>query len=460
MSDRLIERDAPSIPDGPTFSQLAGMPEAQQWGIDLVQDIFLYRIGALSWEDIDAGIIVHGPPGTGKTTFAKALAASSRLPLIATSYADWNRGEFVADVIGEMRRVFEFAAEHAPCVLAIDELDSIPSRDILKTERGVPSSMVVNALLERLDGLNTKEGIVVVATCNHPDRLDPALTRPGRLGKKIRIGLPGIDAIPQILAYHLKSDATTIGDLKSIAILCGGMSGADIEQVVREARQSARRKQRPIQKSDIVSILEARVATLTPEHQKFIAVHEAGHAVAAYHLLNSNQITLSIVPSAEGLGEMTARLTASPMTRESALNTITTLLAGRAAEEIIIGSISGGAGGSAKSDLARASEIALTSIARLGLSEDTDPFWHGPFETLGINTFSPDRVIEARELVQHCYGKAKDLITQHRGLATLVAQALVKHRALAHQDFLDLVKCYEGRPRPQPGRTTPGANAA
>jgi len=284
----------PTVPDGPLFNQLAGMDEARRWGEALADDIKLYLEGQLAWDDIDAGIVVHGPPGTGKTTFARALAATTKLPLIATTYGDWSMaGAFVSDIIIAMKKTFAHAREHTPCIIAIDELDSLPSRNILTSERGIGTQMIVNALLAELDGLSKREGIIVVATCNHPDRLDPALIRPGRLGKSIRIGLPGLDAIPQILSFHLKSDAPRMGDLNGIAVMCLGMTGAAIEQLVREARQHARRKRRPLQAADLVAIIHARSAGLSPEQQKVVAIHEAGHALAAHKVLESTEIILS-----------------------------------------------------------------------------------------------------------------------------------------------------------------------
>ena len=256
--------ETPQIPEGPLLRQLAGMPEARSWAEALVQDLALYKAGRLNWSDVDPGCVLYGPPGTGKTTLARAIAATAKVPLIATSYADWTRGgRYGVDIMIAMRATFARAREHAPCVVAIDELDSMPARSTLSSEHPVTHA-IVNALLEQVDGLNRRPGVVVIGTCNHHDRLDEALIRSGRLGRSILVPLPALDALPQILAFHLAENAASVGDLPGIAVLCVGMSGADIEQLVRDARQRARRAARPIRRDDLISILEARSKSRAP----------------------------------------------------------------------------------------------------------------------------------------------------------------------------------------------------
>ncbi|NBU58710.1 MAG: AAA family ATPase [Betaproteobacteria bacterium] len=445
MTTKATPLPPPEIPTGPLFSQLAGMPEARQWGEDLAKDIALYRAGKMAWTDIDAGIVVHGPPGTGKTTFARALAATARLPLIATTYAEWSEaGNYVGDVVAAMKRTFALAHEHAPCVVAIDELDSLPSRAILKSEKGIGTHMLVNALLAELDGLNGRTGIVIVATCNHPDKLDPALVRPGRLGRSIRIGLPGLDAIPHILAYHIAKGRSRVTNLPGIAILCHGMSGAEIEQLVREARQAMRRAgQTELTDQFLLRILEARAAQLSAAEQWVIAVHEAGHAIAAHYLMASQDITLSILPGGGRLGHCATLSARGPVTRKTIEPELATLLAGRAAEEVLIGEVSSGAGGSAESDLARASELALTAVTLLGLSQTSSVFWHGSFQSLGIHHVPTSLVAEARDIVQSAYQQATSIVSRHQSLAKTTAELLVKQRALPHAAFQELVRRHE-----------------
>ena len=442
-----------SVPEGPLLSQLAGMDEARSWGEALVDDIKLYRAGKLDWSDIDAGVVLHGPPGTGKTTFARALAASARLPLIATSYADWGRGSiYAATVIDSIKKIFDDANEHAPCIVAIDELDSLPARENLGAQQ-VGTHVIINAMLEQLDGLNKRKGVVVVATCNHPDRLDPALVRPGRLGKSIRIPQPPLSALPKIIAFHLKADAARFGDLGDIAILCDGMSGAAIEQLVREGRQSARRRGRPIERGDLVAVLESRVAALSLDQQWRVAIHEAGHGVAAHRVFSCKSLALSLVPTDNSWGRIIASVSTRPLTRAEIEKRLWVLLAGRAAEEVIFGEPSGGAGGDATSDLAQASELALSAVMILGLSESGGAFWYGTFRRLGVQNFPAAIYAEARQTVDVAYAHAKELIEKEKSFMVRVAESLFKSRALSHKAFLALDpkpnRIVEANPVPQ-----------
>lgn len=247
--------------------------------------------------------------------------------------------------------------------------------------------------------------------------------------------MPGLDALPQIIAYHLGADVAAFGDLSGIAVMCVGMSGAAVEQLVRDARGQARRHGRPIQRSDLVAILQSGSAQRDLATDWRIALHEAGHAVAAYRLFRSTNVSVSIVPSEDTAGRASYNQPSGPLTRTGLCSRLIVWLAGRAAEEVFLGDVSAGAGGRANSDLAKASALALDAVASYGLSASESPFWHRP--TSDAVSRAPEALrLEADELVTACYRDARILIGQECHFVNLVATDLIRHRAIGHRQFV------------------------
>ena len=284
-------------PTSPKLDDLAGYGKAADWCRDLIFDLNSYRAGDLGWSGVDKGGLVVGPPGTGKPLLAQALAASSGLPLIATSFAQWtsNGRGYQGDTIKAMRQVFEAAAGIAPVILFIDEIVAIPARGTSDRHDDYWRP-IFTGLLELMDGTSRTEGVVVIAACNHADGLDPALVRSGRVDRRFDIGMPDEAALSTIIRYHVPEASPD--DIAPIATaLAGTVSGADIARIAREAKRSARRQKREVTGAEILAA--ALPAETRPRDVLWrTAVHEAGHAVG-YLVAGQIPCALSLVQTGD-----------------------------------------------------------------------------------------------------------------------------------------------------------------
>jgi hypothetical protein len=420
------------------LADLHGMDDAVAWGFRLSRDLDDYRRGLIPWSHVDRGLLLSGPPGVGKTIFARALASTCRVPLIAASLAAWQAaGEgYLGDMLKAMRASFAQARAAAPAILFIDEVDGIGDRERLHARDRDYWTQVVNGLLEMLDGVQRREGVVVIGACNHPHRIDPAVLRSGRLDRHVRIGLPDETALARILRVHLGADLPS-ADLQRLALLGLGATGADAERWVRSARQRARHQGRPLAEPDLLAEVRGG-AGRPPGLTRRVAIHEAGHALMAEMQRPGSLVKVDVRETGSEGGGTLAQHGAENrkmLTRAEAEEGLRMLLAGRAAEELLLGEPSSGSGGNSGSDLARATALAVLVEASFGLGADrrrllwTPP----PQDDASLQTALSTRPGLAEAVsaaLSKAYGQAKAMLAGRRDRLERLADRLAAEELL------------------------------
>lgn len=447
---RLHQRDRQQTANAPCLEGMLGLGTARDWGLALVADLRSWREGAIPFAACESAALVSGPPGTGKTRFAMALARSANLPLRPGSLAQWQgaRDGHLGHTLGAMRDFFE-EARRSPCVVLIDELDSFGDRNLFSDHHRDYSSQVVNALLEHLDGAVGREGVVVVGTTNHPSRIDPAILRAGRLERHFRMELPDLGALAGILVQYLGPAAGDL-ELASVVPLLHGMTGADIEALVRRARGSARRAGRPVEVSDLVTAASDGAPPLEDGLRMRCAVHEAGHAVAILAGGASGSVTLSVAPTG-GLTEHVLAGADRALTESDLERSLVMVLSGRAAEEVLLGEVSAGA----VSDLAQATRCALAMEASWGFSTEFPLLSVAPALDADLARM-PWLMRPVLERLGLAYERACDLMRTERLALERIAEALFRRGYLddATTRALFSGKTASPRRRPDPSRGT------
>lgn len=348
--------------NGPTLDDIVGYGEAEQAARRLVSDLAAWSAGRIAWGEMSRSILFHGPPGTGKSWLARAIAASAGVPLIEGSLAAWQAAGHLGDMLGAMRATFARAQAAAPAILMIDEVDSAGDRSGPDNHARSYRRQVINALLDLMDSAGQTPGVIIVAACNEVEALDPAIRRPGRIDRIVEVPPPGHAAIVHILARRL--DGQLSGrEIDRLARRAIGHSAAAIDGAVREARSQARAADRALTAADVANTLG--LVREEPATIRRVAVHEAGHAIAATLLARGLVHEIRVGMSG---GHVMVADQAPLLTRRDLVDQLTCLLAGRAAEELVLGNGSIGAGRGTDSDLARATEIALQLELVYGLS--------------------------------------------------------------------------------------------
>jgi len=463
-----VERRLASVGAGeaPALEELHGMDAARAVVRDVIADFRDAVAGELDWDQVDRGMLLVGEPGTGKTLLARAAAKAAGVHFISTSAGRWGADatEFY-DVIRAIRDVFDEAERYAPSILFIDEIDSLGRRDQMVDRNRQLEMEELNTVLQELQGFRDRQGVFVIAATNHLDRIDPALTRAGRLDQVVFIPRPNRAALAEILDFHLgpyrqQGRVAPDLDLHPLAALAVGCTGADIEAFVRDAARRARKAGEPIDAQHLAAAITRApregqaTRPLSMAEQERVAWHEAGHALAA--LLAGHfpvELTMvSIVPRSDGsLGFAGFHSEQHPgLTRAAHYEYLEILLAGRAAEEIRYGAdgVSSGAGGeSGASDLALATGHVLRLVTALGLYDGDSLRWRGVHERRADIPLIDD-------LLEQAYGRVRERLAAHRALLEAIAERLLADSEVLADD-LSALAARHGLDRPASARGVP-----
>jgi len=442
-----------------TFEDVADLEEAKEELKEVIE--FLknpQRFQALGAK-VPKGVLLMGPPGSGKTLLARAVAGEAGVPFFHVSGSEFVE-MFVGVGAARVRDLFEQAKANRPCIIFIDELDAVGRLRFAGIGGGHDErEQTLNQLLVEMDGLEQNSGIIVVAATNRPDVLDPALLRPGRFDRRIVIDYPDAKGREAILRVHLRGKPLADDvDIEKLAKQTAGFSGADLANMVNEAAILAARKNKTkIEMSDLLEALEKVIAgperksrLITEKEKRILAYHESGHALVS-KLLKVREVTkVTIIPRGLALG-YTLNLPQEDrylMTRKELLDEMTVMLAGRAAEEVVFGEVTTGA----QNDLERVTELARKMVCEFGMSERLGPVTlgrkAGPI-FLGRDIVEDRNYSEAvaneidrevRRIVEECYERAKRLLQENRHLLDAIANRLLEKETIDGEELDELLK--------------------
>ena len=441
---------------GIRFADVAGEDEAKELLseiVDFLHDPEKYRqIGA----KLPKGALLVGPPGTGKTLLAKAVAGEAGVPFFSISGSDFVE-MFVGRGAAKVRDLFKQANEKAPCIVFIDEIDTIGKKRDGQIGGNDEREQTLNQLLTEMDGFDGSKGVVVLAATNRPDSLDPALLRPGRFDRRIPVELPDLQGRIEILKVHAKKIRLAEDvNFEPIAKTAAGASGAELANIVNEAALRAVRSGRQFAtQEDLQESVEVVIAgyqkksrVLSDQEKKIVAYHETGHALVAALQSHSAPVQkITIIPRTSGALGYTLQVDEGDhflMSREELLNKIATYTGGRAAEELVFHSVTTGA----SNDIEQATKLARAMISRFGMSEE---FGFVAFETVSNQYLGGDASLacspetQARmdqkvtELVSQQYRRAVELLRANEGKLHQLAGYLYEHETITGEEFMEIL---------------------
>ena len=442
---------------GIRFADVAGEDEAKE----NLQEVVNYLHDPSKYESIGAkmpkGILLVGPPGTGKTMLAKAVAGESNVPFFSISGSEFVE-MFVGMGASKVRDLFKQAKEKAPCIVFIDEIDAIGQKRSGGQYGGNDErEQTLNQLLTEMDGFEGNTGVIILAATNRPESLDPALTRPGRFDRRVPVELPDLKGREEILKVHAKKIALAPGiDFTTVARMASGASGAELANIVNEAAlRAVRAGRKSVTQSDLEESIEVVIAgyqkknSILTDHEKcIVAYHEIGHALVAAKQTHSAPVQkITIIPRTSGALGYTMQMDEGNhylMNKEELENKIATLTGGRAAEEVVFHSITTGA----SNDIEQATKLARAMLTRYGMSDEFDMV---ALETVNNQYLGGDTSLACSaqtqceidqkvvELVKAQHAKAVQILTDNRAKLDELAQYLYQKETITGDEFMEIL---------------------
>ena len=442
-----------------TFVDVAGQDEAKETLNEIVD--FLHN--PRKYTDIGAslpkGALLVGPPGTGKTLIARAVAGEAKVPFFAISGSEFVQ-MFVGMGAAKVRDLFRQASEKAPCIIFIDEIDAIGKRRDTGLGGNDEREQTLNQLLTEMDGFDGRKGVVILAATNRPESLDKALLRSGRFDRRIQMELPDLEGRKAILAVHLKKVKCKQIDMDVVARATAGSSGAELANIVNEAALRAVRMGRTeVTTADLEESVETVIAgaqkkgkVISADEKKTVSYHEIGHALVAALQSHSAPVhKITIVPRTSGALGYTMQVDRGEqvlMSREDLFNRIATLTGGRAAEEVVLGSMSTGA----SNDIEQATRLARAMVTRYGMSDKYDmmgletvnnAYLGGDTSLTCSSATAADVDCEVLALITEAHQKARKLIADHLDIVHEAAAYLLDKETITGEEFMAIVRKHQ-----------------